>query len=87
MRKIFVYLIVFAFVAVLLKPHFISGARQSQKAPPDSSSETSVEGPKVHFSETTWNFGKIPLNSGVSHVYWIKNVGTDTLKIFNVRPG
>ena len=87
MRKILISLILFAFVAVLLKPHLISGARQPRKTPSKSSSETSSEGPKVHFSETSWNFGKIPTNSGVSHVFWIKNVGTDTLKILKVRPG
>ena len=87
MRKIFISLILFVFIAVLLKSQLISGAKQSQNTPPESSSEAPVEGPKVHFSETSWNFGKIPANSGVSHVYWVKNVGTDTLKILKVRPG
>ena len=87
MRKLLTSLFLFAFIVILLKSSFISGANQPQKTPSKSSSETSTEGPKVHFSETSWDFGKIPLNSGVSHVYWIKNVGTDTLKILKVRPG
>jgi hypothetical protein len=42
-------------------------------------------GPKILIPETTWYFGKIPESSVVSHAYWIKNVGTDTLKITEVK--
>jgi hypothetical protein len=87
MRKLLTSLVLFVFIAILLKSSFISGAKHPQKTPSKSSSETSAEGPRVHFLETSWDFGKIPLNSGVSHAYWIKNVGTDTLKILKVRPG
>ena len=43
--------------------------------------------PKVLMPETTWDFGKIPQGAVVSHSYWIKNVGGDTLRIIKVRPG
>jgi hypothetical protein len=36
--------------------------------------------------ETTWDFGKVPQGSVVSHSYQIKNIGTDTLKIIKVKP-
>jgi hypothetical protein len=43
--------------------------------------------PKVLIPDPRWDFGFIPGGSVVSHYYLIKNVGTDTLKIDNVRPG
>jgi len=43
--------------------------------------------PKMLIEETTWDFGNIPDNCVVSHEFWLKNVGTDTLKNINVRPG
>jgi len=82
MRKISFFVILFVFVVVFSNPHLISGAKKP--APP---SKTSSEGAEAYFSETTWNFGNIPPNSVVSHSFWIKNVGTDTLKILQVRPG
>jgi hypothetical protein len=43
--------------------------------------------PKIWFSETSWNFGRTPQQSSVSHVFWIKNIGRDTLRIMKVKPG
>lgn len=43
--------------------------------------------PTAYFSETQFNFGRIPPGSVVTHVFWVKNIGTDTLRIINVRPG
>jgi uncharacterized integral membrane protein len=43
--------------------------------------------PKVFMSETSWDLGIIPQGSVISHTYWIKNIGTDTLRILKVRPG
>jgi hypothetical protein len=87
MRKFLTSLILFGFIAILLNPLNISGSDRQPRAISKSSSEDTTDGPKVYFSETSWDFGKIPLNSGMSHIYWLKNVGTDTLKILNVRPG
>ena len=39
---------------------------------------------KLQISETTWDFGRSPQNSVLSHSFWLKNVGTDTLKELNV---
>lgn len=82
MRKLFSFVILFALLVILSNPQFISGAkRQTGSLKP--SSETA----EAYLSETTWDFGKIPSNSVVSHTFWIRNVGNDTLKILKVRPG
>jgi len=41
--------------------------------------------PKIEFSERNWDFGRTPQQSTVSHIFWIKNVGTDTLKGISAR--
>ena len=41
--------------------------------------------PKIEFSERIWDFGRVPQNSTVSHIFWIKNVGSDTLKGISVK--
>ena len=43
--------------------------------------------PKISVPEKTWDFGHAPQNGTLSHDYWVKNIGTDTLKIINVKPG
>jgi hypothetical protein len=43
--------------------------------------------PRISFSETSWDFGRTPQMSYVSHTFWIKNIGGDTLKIIKVTPG
>ncbi|MFH1336431.1 MAG: hypothetical protein ABII96_07930 [Candidatus Zixiibacteriota bacterium] len=43
--------------------------------------------PKLLIPETTFDFGYTPTKSTVSHYYLVKNVGTDSLKIENVKPG
>jgi len=43
--------------------------------------------PKIKIDQPYFNFGHVPQNSTVSHDYWIRNVGTDTLRITKVKPG
>ncbi len=43
--------------------------------------------PQIKISEASFNFGKTPQRTSVSHTFWIKSVGTDTLKIEKVVPG
>ncbi len=43
--------------------------------------------PKLEISEMNWDWGRIPQNSVVSHSFWLKNVGTDTLRGMNVSVG
>lgn len=43
--------------------------------------------PKLGISEENFDFGYVPQNAKVSHVYWLKAEGTDSVKIANVVPG
>ncbi|MFH0931047.1 MAG: hypothetical protein V1890_03810 [Candidatus Zixiibacteriota bacterium] len=50
-------------------------------------SEVKAGSPKLNVSEKEWDWGRIPQNSVVSHSFWLKNVGTDTLRSMNVSVG
>jgi hypothetical protein len=43
--------------------------------------------PKLLIPETSFDFGYAPTKCTLSHYYLVKNVGTDSLKIENVKPG
>ena len=43
--------------------------------------------PKMSISEDYFDFGYVPQESNLSHTFWIKSVGTDTLKIIDIKPG
>jgi len=43
--------------------------------------------PMVAVSQETFDFGRVAQGSSISHVFWIKNVGGDSLKITDVKPG
>jgi hypothetical protein len=43
--------------------------------------------PRISLSEAFWDFGRTPQLSSVSHTFWIKNVGGDTLRIIRVKSG
>jgi hypothetical protein len=43
--------------------------------------------PRMVIPEMEFDFGKVPQNSEISHVFWIHNRGDDTLKIEKVVPG
>ena len=43
--------------------------------------------PKIVVPEESWDFGYVPQQGTFTHDYWIKNVGTDTLRIVKVKPG
>lgn len=43
--------------------------------------------PVMTLSETSFEFGYAPQNSKISHVFWLKSVGDDSLKILQVKPG
>jgi len=47
----------------------------------------SLAGPKIQVLETHWEYGNVPQNSIVTHAYVIKNIGDDTLRIADVKPG
>ena len=43
--------------------------------------------PLMVLPETEFDFGYVPQNSKVSHVFWIHAQGDDSLKILKVVPG
>lgn len=43
--------------------------------------------PRMVQQETTFNFGYVPQNSKVSHVFWLYSKGDDSLQILKVVPG
>jgi hypothetical protein len=48
---------------------------------------SALSAPKMMLPETEFDFGYVPQNSKVSHVFWIHSTGDDTLKILKVTPG
>ncbi len=43
--------------------------------------------PRLTMPETEFDFGYVPQNATVSHVFWLYSTGDDTLKILSVKPG
>jgi hypothetical protein len=48
---------------------------------------STIAAPRLELRETEFDFGYAPQNSQLSHVFWLKSVGTDSLKITKVIPG
>ena len=46
-----------------------------------------VAAPRIMIDSSSFNFGYVPQNSAVSHIFWLKSTGDDTLKIIKVTPG
>jgi hypothetical protein len=46
-----------------------------------------ADGPRLLIPGTRFDFGYAPTSSKLSHYFLVKNVGSDTLKIENVKPG
>jgi predicted alpha/beta hydrolase family esterase len=43
--------------------------------------------PRLTIPESMFDFGFVPQNSKVAHVFWLHSTGDDTLKIVKVNPG
>lgn len=43
------------------------------------------KGPHLLIVQPTFNYGFVPDSCKVAHTYWINNIGTDSLKVFNVK--
>lgn len=43
--------------------------------------------PRLTLSEAEFNFGFVPQNARITHVFWLHSTGNDTLKITRVVPG
>ena len=44
-------------------------------------------GPALAIEEDSFDFGYVPQRSKIAHVFWLKSVGDETLKITKVTPG
>lgn len=42
-------------------------------------------GPRLLVVQPTFDYGFVPDSSKVAHTYWLNNIGTDSLKVFNVK--
>lgn len=54
----------------------------AQLGAPAANSAARIEVPEVSF-----NFGYVPQGASISHTFWLRSVGEDTLRITDVRPG
>jgi hypothetical protein len=43
--------------------------------------------PRMTIPQAEFDFGFVPQNSSISHVFWIHSNGDDSLKIVSVQPG
>ena len=43
--------------------------------------------PRIQVAETEFDFGRVAQGASISHIFWMKNVGADTLLIQDVKPG
>lgn len=80
MKKQLLTLTVASFLAV-------AGLAQTHDGHNHSTAQTPAA-PKteaIKFSETTFDFGKIPQGKPVTHLFTVENIGTDSLKIDNVQ--
>lgn len=57
-------------------------ARAQESATPAATAQPKLEVPEVSF-----NFGFVPQGASIAHTFWLRNVGGDTLRITDVRPG
>lgn len=48
---------------------------------------TALAGSKVEVKSTDFNFGRVIQHAQVSHLFWIKSVGEDTLRVTKIIPG
>lgn len=43
--------------------------------------------PRIAVSQDEFNFGRVAQGASISHIFWLKNVGGDILRITDVKPG
>ena len=64
-----------------------AGTSASRKGgTPKTAGESNYKG-QMDLPVTDFDFGYTPQNSKISHIFWIKNIGEDSLEIINVKPG
>jgi hypothetical protein len=53
----------------------------------DSTKQVETRKARIEVPQTKFDFGYVPQGSTISHVFWLKSVGADTLRITDIRPG
>jgi hypothetical protein len=46
-----------------------------------------IAAPRLTINDSMFDFGYVPQNSKVSHIFWLYSTGDDSLKIVRVTPG
>ncbi len=57
----------------------------AQEGEKGANNGSTAKGPRMQFQEVSYDFGTVPQGSIVKHVFKFKNVGTDTLRIEQVK--
>ena len=83
-KRIIIAVTVLLFVAGSIVWAGTSAGKQG--GTPKTAGESNYKG-KMELSETDFDFGYTPQNNKISHIFWLKNVGEDTLEIINIKPG
>jgi len=80
-------------LAVLASPTFAQQPQpqpQPQPAPPPQTQPAAPVGSKLarlQVSAEEFDFGRVPQGATISHIFWLKNIGEDTLRITDIKPG
>jgi len=48
---------------------------------------SAFSGPDIEIPEATFNFGKVMQQKVLTHTFWIKSIGDDTLRLTSIWPG
>jgi hypothetical protein len=70
-----------ALVALMAGLTVTAAAQQGEETVDD------IKLPRLQVSQTEFNFGRVAQGASISHVFWMKNVGGDSLHIEDVKPG
>jgi hypothetical protein len=68
-------------LAMLAAPAF------GQQPQPQTAEPVGSKLPRIAVSAESFDFGRVPQGASISHIFWIKNVGEDTLRITDIKPG
>ncbi len=72
-------------IAVVSALALSCGFARAQEGEKGANNGSTAKGPKIQFVETSYDFGTVAQGAAVKHVFKFKNVGTDTLKIEQVK--
>ena len=48
---------------------------------------TKIKSARLSASETEFNFGEVPADTAISHIFILKNIGSDSLRIYRLKSG